>query len=109
MDLSRGRVVATLHRVNTTLIPAGETRVSFPYFLLPKMEGPLMPFGDEGEGTDYEQGRDRGLTASGILFRLAPPVAQRWWTKDFELALQDFQNHLADTDKAYELSAKRGR
>ena len=42
----RGRVVATLHRVNTTLIPAGESRVSLPFFLLPKMEGALEPFFD---------------------------------------------------------------
>ena len=41
----RGRYGATLHRVNTTLIPPGETRVSMPYFLLPKMEGDLIPFG----------------------------------------------------------------
>ena len=45
MHLSEGRYSATLHRVNTTLIPDGETRVSMPYFLLPKMEGDLVPFG----------------------------------------------------------------
>ena len=36
MHLSEGRYSATLHRVNTLLIPEGETRVSMPYFLLPK-------------------------------------------------------------------------
>ena len=38
MHLSEGRYSATLHRVNTTLIPEGETRVSMPYFLLPKKQ-----------------------------------------------------------------------
>eukprot|EP01047_Picozoa_sp_COSAG01_P099642 COSAG01_NODE_29623_length_633_cov_1.423221_1_plen_40_part_10 len=33
-----------MHRVNTTLIPFGEDRVSLPFFLLPKMDGPLKPF-----------------------------------------------------------------
>ena len=45
MHLSEGKYSATLHRVNTTLIPEGETRISMPYFLIPKMEGDLVPFG----------------------------------------------------------------
>ena len=45
MHLSEGKYSATLHRVNTTLIPKGETRISTPYFLIPKMEGDLVPFG----------------------------------------------------------------
>ncbi len=45
MHLSEGRYSATLHRVNTTLTPKGETRFSMPYFLIPKMEGDLVPFG----------------------------------------------------------------
>ena len=36
MHLSEGRYSATLHRVNTTLIPEGETRISMPYFLIQK-------------------------------------------------------------------------
>ena len=62
MHLSEGRYSATLHRVNTTSIPEGETRVSMPYFLLPKMEGDLVPFGKSEAGTvgagGYESGRD---------------------------------------------------
>ena len=62
MHLSEGRYSATLHRVNTTLIPEGETRVSMPYFLIPKMEGDLIPFGKSKAGSvgvgGYESGRD---------------------------------------------------
>ena len=68
MHLSEGRYSATLHRVNTTLIPEGETRVSMPYFLIPKMEGDLIPFGKSKAGSvgvsGYESGRDRGANAS---------------------------------------------
>jgi isopenicillin N synthase-like dioxygenase len=36
--LSGGRMVATVHRVNTALIPEGTTRMSCPFFLMPRFE-----------------------------------------------------------------------
>merc|ERR1719203_2771486 len=52
MHLSKGRVVATLHRVNPMLVPEGEDRISMPFFLTPKMEGPLTPFVSRDDGAD---------------------------------------------------------
>ena len=76
MHLSGGRYGATLHRVNTTLIPRGETRVSMPYFLLPKMEGDLIPFGATeapAQGAaGYHAGRDRGATPASIAWGPSP-------------------------------------
>jgi isopenicillin N synthase-like dioxygenase len=42
--LSGGRMIATVHRVNTTLIPEGTTRMSCPFFLMPRFTGELVPF-----------------------------------------------------------------
>merc|ERR1712113_323024 len=64
--LSGGRMVATMHRVNTALIPEGETRVSLPFFLLPKFDCALRPFFEgtqAGAGTNFSN-EDRGLMAA---------------------------------------------
>merc|ERR1712039_837831 len=84
MHLSRGRVVATLHRVNATLVPTGESRVSIPFFLLPKMEGGLVPFfsddvGDNVKRTGYQEERDRGTNAAVNRMGTFPQCTRRWW------------------------------
>merc|ERR1711939_1272908 len=84
MHLSRGRVVATLHRVNTTLIPEGESRVSLPFFLIPKMDGQLIPFGNTGLSTGYGSDRDRGTNAAINRLSLFRQVTKRWWQAEFE-------------------------
>ena len=63
MHLSEGRYSATLHRVNTTLIPRGETRVSMPYFLLPKMDGDLVLWQTRGGGAAPPDTRQDGTAA----------------------------------------------
>jgi len=114
MHLSEGRYSATLHRVNTTMIPAGETRVSMPYFLLPKMEGDLIPFGksaaaNQGAG-GYKAGRDRGANAAADLMRTFSGVTRRWWAKEFktlEAALH--KEEQTETNAAFKLAAERGK
>ena len=113
MHLSEGRYSATLHRVNTTLIPRGETRVSMPYFLLPKMEGDLIPFGKSeadllGAG-GYESGRDRGANASVNRMGTFPQVTRRWWTEEYaELRQKQHDEVEAETQAAYKLAKERG-
>ncbi len=114
MHLSEGRYSATLHRVNTTLIPRGETRVSMPYFLLPKMEGDLVPFGQSEAAhqgaAGYEAGRDRGANACVNRMGTFPAVTRRWWVEEFE-ALSETQRKegAAEPAAAYKLAAERGK
>lgn len=114
MHLSEGRYSATLHRVNTTLIPEGETRISMPYFLIPKMEGDLIPFGKTEASVKgaagYEAGRDRGANACANRMGTFPQVTRRWWQEEFdELIEQQRQEVEAETNAAYELAAERGK
>ena len=113
MHLSEGRYSATLHRVNTTLIPKGETRVSMPYFLIPKMDGDLIPFGksaaDMEGAAGYQAGRDRGANASVNRMGTFPQVTRRWWAEEFEeLRAQQQKEVEAETNAAYKLAAERG-
>jgi len=113
MHLSEGRYSATLHRVNTTLIPSGQTRVSMPYFLLPRMDGDLIPFGrQEADETasGYNLGRDRGANACVNRMGTFPQVTRRWWAEEFKvLSAQQQQEVEAETVAAYKLAAERGR
>jgi len=114
MHLSEGRYSATLHRVNTTLIPAGETRVSMPYFLLPKMEGDLAPFGRKQAvpttASGYNPGRDRGANACVNRMGTFPQVTRRWWLDEFkELSQQQREEVEAETAAAYKLARERGK
>ena len=113
MHLSEGRYSATLHRVNTTLIPDGETRVSMPYFLLPKMEGDLIPFGKSEASSvgaaGYESGRDRGANASVNRMGTFPQVTRRWWTEEYEELRQKQNAEVeAETQAAFKLAKERG-
>ena len=113
MHLSEGRYSATLHRVNTTLIPEGETRVSMPYFLLPKMEGDLIPFGkseaDSLGAAGYESGRDRGANASVNRMGTFPQVTRRWWADEYaELRQKQNDEVKAETQAAFKLAKERG-
>ena len=113
MHMSEGRYSATVHRVNTTMIPVGDTRISMPYFLLPKMDGDLIPFGkSEASKTGtagYDSGRDRGANAAANLMRTYPKVTDRWWVKEFEeLRPLQQQEEQAETEAAFKLAADRG-
>ena len=113
MHLSEGKYSATLHRVNTTLIPEGETRISMPYFLIPKMEGDLIPFGKSKASTKgaggYIAGRDRGANASVNRMGTFPQVTKRWWAEEFaELSQKQRDEVKAETQAAFELAKKRG-
>ena len=106
--LSRGKVVATLHRVNVSCIPRGETRVSLPYFLIPKMEGPLVPFFEEGEDTGFNYDRERGTNAAVNRMNLFPQCTRMWWSKEFEMLRDAWMAEVArETSKTYELAQKR--
>lgn len=114
MHLSEGRYSATLHRVNTTLIPDGQTRISMPYFLGPKMEGDLIPFGKDKASADsaagYNVGRDRGANACANRMATFPQVTRRWWQQESEeLRDQHRAESVAETDAAYELAASRAK
>ena len=114
MHLSEGKYSATLHRVNTTLIPKGETRISMPYFLIPKMEGDLVPFGKSkanaiGAG-GYEAGRDRGANASVNRMGTFPQVTKRWWANEYaELSQIQRDEVKAETQAALDLAKERGK
>ena len=114
MHLSEGRYSATLHRVNTTLIPEGETRISMPYFLIPKMEGDLVPFGksttSKTGAAGYKAGRDRGANACVNRMGTFPQVTRRWWQEEFK-ALSEIQRAEVETETAaaYKLAAERGK
>ncbi|HIG43376.1 MAG TPA: isopenicillin N synthase family oxygenase [Gammaproteobacteria bacterium] len=113
MHLSEGRYSATLHRVNTTMIPAGDTRVSMPYFLLPKMAGDLIPFGKSAalnnDTVGYNEGRDRGANAAANLMRTYPKLTRRWWMKEFtELKAAHQEEEKAETLAAFKLAKERG-
>lgn len=114
MHLSEGRYSATLHRVNTTLIPEGDTRISMPYFLVPKMEGDLIPFGksaaDLKGAAGYDAGRDRGANACANRMGTFPQVTRRWWKEEFEeLRDQQRAEAKAETKAAYQLAEERGK
>lgn len=113
MHLSEGRYSATLHRVNTTLIPEGDTRVSMPYFLLPKMEGDLIPFGKseaaESGVAGYEAGRDRGANACVNRMGTFPQVTRRWWVEEYAALREQQEAEVqAETAAAFKLAAERG-
>ena len=114
MHLSEGRYSATLHRVNTTLIPEGETRVSMPYFLLPKMEGDLVPFGKtraaQQVAAGYQAGRDRGANACVNRMGTFPQVTRRWWAEEFEALKQKQREEVeAETQAAFRLAEERAQ
>ncbi len=114
MHLSEGRYSATLHRVNTTLIPDGETRISMPYFLIPKMEGDLVPFGKSAASNTgvagYKAGRDRGANACVNRMGTFPQVTRRWWQEDFKALSENQREEVeAETAAAYKLAAERGK
>jgi hypothetical protein len=114
MHLSEGRYSATLHRVNTTLIPEGETRVSMPYFLLPKMEGDLVPFGKtraaQQGAAGYQAGRDRGANACVNRMGTFPQVTRRWWAEEFEALKQKQREEVeAETQAAFRLAEERAQ
>ena len=113
MHLSEGRYSATVHRVNTTMIPYGESRVSMPYFLLPTMNGDLVPFGkskasDNGE-SGYNAGRDRGANSAANLMRTYPKLRRRWWAKEFAaLKAAHKKEERKETEAALKLATERG-
>jgi isopenicillin N synthase-like dioxygenase len=114
MHLSEGRYSATVHRVNTTMIPAGDTRISMPYFLLPKMEGDLVPFGKSAASNKgvagYDAGRDRGANAAANLMRTYPRVTSRWWVEEYEaLKAAQQKEEQSETEAAFKLAADRAQ
>jgi len=113
MHLSEGRYSATLHRVNTTMIPKGETRVSMPYFLLPTMNGDLVPFGkskaQDNDNVGYNAGRDRGANSAVNLMRTYPKLRRRWWAKEFAALKAAHQlEERTETLAALKLATERG-
>ncbi|MDG1836895.1 MAG: 2-oxoglutarate and iron-dependent oxygenase domain-containing protein [Pseudomonadales bacterium] len=113
MHLSEGRYSATLHRVNTTMIPKGESRISMPYFLLPTMNGDLVPFGkskaSDNDKVGYNAGRDRGANSAANLMRTYPKLRRRWWAKEFDaLKAAHKIEERKETVAALKLATERG-
>ena len=85
-----------------------------PYFLLPKMDGDLVPFGKReaaaAGAAGYEAGRDRGANAAVNRMGTFPQVTRRWWVEEYaELRDQQQKEVEAETTAAFELAAKRGK
>ena len=105
--LSGGRMVATMHRVNTTLIPAGTTRISCPFFLMARFDAELTPFDGEDDSTDYRE-QDRGVAAAFNRMSLFRPCTRKFWAEEFE-AIKDEQRRLAaEENKAVTKKIKQG-
>ena len=77
--LSGGRMVATMHRVNTALIPENTSRVSCPFFLMPRFDAELVPFsgGEEENSTDFLSS-DRGMAAAFNRMSLFRPCTRKF-------------------------------
>ena len=85
-----------------------------PYFLIPKMEGDLIPFGKTAAALEgaagYNAGRDRGANACVNRMGTFPQVTRRWWVEEFkELSEKQRVEVEAETDAAYKLAAERGQ
>ena len=85
-----------------------------PYFLIPKMEGDLIPFGKTAAAQEgaagYNAGRDRGANACVNRMGTFPQVTRRWWVEEFkELSEKQRVEVEAETDAAYKLAAERGQ
>ena len=84
-----------------------------PYFLIPKMEGDLIPFSkskaDVLGAAGYESGRDRGANASVNRMGTFPQVTKRWWAEEFaELSQKQRDEVQAETKAAFKLAKERG-
>jgi isopenicillin N synthase-like dioxygenase len=85
MKLSGKRLRATTHRVNPLVMTDDAAgRCSLPYFLMPKLEGPLVPFGQRP--SDDRTYRDRGLAYTVDRARLFSDSAERWYPGEAEAA-----------------------
>ena len=101
MHLTSGKVVATLHRVNVSLIPPGESRVSLPFFLLPKMEGPLQPFFQQTTTTTgYNLARDRGVNAAVNRMGTFPSCTRKWWKAEYKSLRERHTKEVSEETKA---------
>lgn len=113
MHLSRGRVVATLHRVNPFLVPKGEDRISMPFFLMPKMEGEMKPFVSTEDSADvhdtgFNLDRDRGRNAAVNRMGTFPQCTRRWWKEEYKTFREHREGEVeAETDAAYRLAKER--
>ena len=85
-----------------------------PYFLLPKMEGDLIPFGrtaaEAAATSGYKAGRDRGANACVNRMGTFPQVTRRWWVDEFaQLSERQREEVEAETAAAYKFAAERGK
>ena len=100
--LSGGRMVATMHRVNTLLIPPWGTRISAPFFLMPRFDAELRPWfapnAVDDEQTDYIR-QDRGLAAAFNRMSLFRSCTRKFWAKDFA-EMKEEQQRLALQENA---------
>jgi hypothetical protein len=100
MKLSGKQLRATVHRVNP-LLQTGR-RCSLPYFLLPKLEGELVPFGAKPSASSGG-GRDRGLAYAVDRMNLFGSSSARWYGEEVEEARQQMQ----DDYEAYQQQQQR--
>lgn len=76
--LSGGRMRATLHRVNP--LKCIGRRISLPYFLLPRLDEPLVKF----DGKSAPHLRNRGLAFAADRMSLFPRCTQRFYPEAYE-------------------------
>jgi hypothetical protein len=88
--------------------------VSLPFFLLPKMKGPLMPWGGEESATSsavatgYDKDRDRGTNAAVNRMGTFPQVTKRFWKEEYrQLQAQHKVEVEAETESSYKIAAER--
>eukprot|EP01062_Namystynia_karyoxenos_P084120 TRINITY_DN9831_c0_g1_i1.p1 TRINITY_DN9831_c0_g1~~TRINITY_DN9831_c0_g1_i1.p1 ORF type:complete len:208 (+),score=61.49 TRINITY_DN9831_c0_g1_i1:617-1240(+) len=79
--LSGGRLRATLHRVNPLLSKG--PRVSLPYFLLPRLDGSLLPFTVDPVTARHKPRADRGLLYAADRMRIFDKASRRWYSREW--------------------------
>jgi len=84
-----------------------------PYFLLPTMNGDLVPFGkpkaSDNDKIGYNEGRDRGANSAANLMRTYPKLRRRWWAKEFDaLKAAHQKEEQKETEAALKLATERG-
>jgi isopenicillin N synthase-like dioxygenase len=106
--LSGGRMVATMHRVNTCRIPDHTTRVSCPFFLMPRFDAKLVPFREADTNSTNHPDQDRGMAAAFNRLSLFRPCTRKFWQEEFE-AMKDEQRRLAMDENAAVLKMTKSR
>lgn len=84
MKMSGGRCAATVHRVNPLKPDPTLPRVSLPFFMMPKLEGPLVPFNGVPTAPPGYPVRNRAFEYVNDRWNLFPAAARAHYAAEAE-------------------------